>query len=101
MKYKTGEEVLVKGKITNVINESRGILIRVNVMEQSNIIVREDQIQSVENLDKLMCKWEQNKYEDAAYATGCGNHLRIYVDYPSHDEIIYCPYCGRKIEVVE
>lgn len=42
-----------------------------------------------------VCEWK--KWHNGAYST-CGNSLTVHTDYQAYK---YCPYCGKRIEVVE
>ena len=47
-----------------------------------------------------VCEW---KYNDTEYywESSC-EHLHIFMaDGPKENEYIFCPYCGKKIKVVE
>lgn len=51
-------------------------------------------------VEKDVCEW---RYNDTEYCleSSC-NHLQIFMDdCPKQNEYSFCPYCGKKIKVVE
>ena len=64
-------------------------------MDKDDIIIRKFE----ENKDDV-CEW---KYNDTEYywESSC-DHLHIFMsDGPKENEYDFCPYCGKKIKVVE
>ena len=64
-------------------------------MDKDDIIIRKFE----ENKDDV-CEW---KYNDTEYywESSC-DHLHIFMsDGPKENEYEFCPYCGKKIKVVE
>ena len=64
-------------------------------MDKDDIIIRKYE----ENKDDV-CEW---KYNDTEYywESSC-DHLHIFMsDGPKENNYEYCPYCGKKIKVVE
>ena len=44
-----------------------------------------------------VCKWEED--DDGIWFTMCGSAHQFGSDGPQENSHVYCPYCGRKIEV--
>lgn len=65
-------------------------------MDKDEIIIRK----YIEHIADDVCEW---KYNDTEYywESSC-DHLHIFMsDGPKENEYEYCPYCGKKIKVVE
>ena len=57
--------------------------------------------QLAEEYNNDVCEWKQHEREIDVYFTECGQ-AHIFVDgNPEENNYEYCPYCGKKIEVVE
>jgi len=46
------------------------------------------------------CSWEYQAYDDY-WVTGCDNAFVPNDGTPKDNGMIFCPYCGQRIEVVE
>lgn len=73
-----------------------------NPMITRNYILRKDAIKIVNQLaeeyNNDFCEWEYDDYEDS-WQTSCGTSFSLC---DSDKEVThYCPYCGKKIKVVE
>jgi len=54
--------------------------------------------QVAEEHEQEVCEWKP--HEDV-YSTKCGQ-MHIFIDgSPQENEHVYCPYCGKKIKVIE
>ena len=65
-------------------------------IDGENIILRKYE----ENVSDDFCEW---KYNDSEYyfESSC-DHIHIFMsDGPKENEYDFCPYCGKKIKVVE
>ena len=64
--------------------------------DKDNIILRKYE----ENTFDDVCEWEYNDTE--YYWESSCDHLHIFMsDGPKENEYEFCPYCGKKIKVVE
>ena len=45
------------------------------------------------------CEWLYCEEEDA-WDTGCGNKFQVFEGAPRENGMVYCPYCGKRIEEV-
>jgi len=43
------------------------------------------------------CLWSDTGLDDNGYETGCGNAFQVLVGTPAENEMLYCPFCGKKI----
>lgn len=48
-----------------------------------------------------VCEWKLEDEEANLYLTGCQQRQLIFEGTPKEDGYRYCPYCGKKIKVVE
>ena len=48
-----------------------------------------------------VCKWKLCDEEASVYDTSCGNPHILIEGTPKENNYEYCPYCGKKIKVVE
>ena len=48
-----------------------------------------------------VCEWKLEDEEANLYMTGCQQRQLIFDGTPKENGYIYCPYCGKKIKVVE
>lgn len=48
-----------------------------------------------------VCEWKLEDEEANLYLTGCQQRQLIFEGTPKENGYIYCPYCGKKIKVVE
>ena len=65
-------------------------------MDEDNIILRKYE----ENKADDVCEWKYNNSE--YYFESSCDHLHIFMsDGPKQNEYDFCPYCGKKIKVVE
>ena len=48
-----------------------------------------------------VCKWKLEDEEANLYLTGCQQRQLIFEGTPKENGYRYCPYCGKKIKVVE
>ena len=48
-----------------------------------------------------VCEWKLEDKEDNLYLTGCQQRQLIFDGTPKENGYRYCPYCGKKIKVVE
>lgn len=65
-------------------------------MDKDDIVLRK----YIEHISDDVCEW---KYNDTEYywESSC-EHLHIFMyDGPKENEYGFCPYCGKKIKVVE
>ncbi len=44
------------------------------------------------------CVWTQN--EDGYWETACDNAFEFTVDGPVENGMIFCPYCGQRLQAV-
>ena len=52
--------------------------------------------------EKFFCQWKYDADERTeAWETSCGNDWQFNEGTPAENRITYCPYCGRKIEVIK
>lgn len=51
--------------------------------------------------EKYVCEWMQDDGATDVYDTECGNSHMFIDGSPSDNRYEYCPYCGKKIKVVE
>lgn len=47
------------------------------------------------------CEWVRDNYEFDVYDTKCKNRHVFFEGSPSDNEYEFCPYCGKKINVVK
>lgn len=47
------------------------------------------------------CEWIRDNDEFDVYDTKCRNRHVFFEGSPEDNEYVYCPYCGKKIKVVE
>ena len=58
-------------------------------------------VNELEEEQKVGCEWELEDAEMELYYTECGNaHIFAYGN-PMENDYKFCPYCGKKIKVVE
>ena len=48
-----------------------------------------------------VCEWKLEDEEANLYLTGCQQRQLIFEGSPKENGYTYCPYCGKKIKVVE
>ena len=48
-----------------------------------------------------LCEWKLEDEETNLYLTGCQQRQLIFEGTPKENGYIYCPYCGKKIKVVD
>ena len=48
-----------------------------------------------------VCEWKLEDEEANLYLTGCQQRQLIFEGTPKENEYTYCPYCGKKIKVVD
>ena len=48
-----------------------------------------------------VCEWKLEDEESNLYLTGCQQRQLIFEGTPKDNGYRYCPYCGKKIKVVE
>ena len=71
--------------------------------EICRICVVDDAIEIVKQggVSDDVCEWKQHEKEIDVYFTECGQ-AHIFVDgNPEENNHVFCPYCGKKIKVVE
>ena len=79
-----------------VINKQERIIERIKKDAQST----RTNAERIRNMTDDVCEW---KYNDSEYyfESSC-DHLHIFMsDGPKENEYRFCPYCGKKIKVVE
>ena len=73
----------------------------VNLVEQSN----KEAVQALKSvLDDThddVCEWKLEDEEANLYLTGCQQRQLLFEGTPKENGYRYCPYCGKKIKVVE
>lgn len=58
-------------------------------------------IRELQSESDEVCEWKLFDEEANAYNTTCGGAFWLNSDGPKDNGFKYCPYCGRKIKVVE
>ena len=81
-------ERLNKETIGSSIKESLGLLRAIEIVKHGG--VSDD-----------VCEWELEDEEANLYLTGCQQRQLIFEGTPKENGYRYCPYCGKKIKVVE
>ena len=66
-------------------------------MNKDDIVLRKYE----ENTSDDVCKWKLEDEETNLYLTGCQQRQLIFEGTPKENGYRYCPYCGKKIKVVE
>ena len=66
-------------------------------MDGENIILRKYE----QNTFDDVCEWKLEDEEANLYLTGCQQRQLIFEGTPKENGYRYCPYCGKKIKVVE
>ena len=56
---------------------------------------------NVEEISDDVCEWKLEDEEANLYLTGCQQRQLIFEGTPKENGYRYCPYCGKKIKVVE
>ncbi len=69
----------------------------------NDVIDREDAIEIVKQggVSDDVCEWKLEDEEANLYLTGCQQRQLIFDGTPKENGYRYCPYCGKKIKVVE
>lgn len=69
----------------------------------NDVIDREDAIEIVKQggVSDDVCEWKLEDEEANLYLTGCQQRQLIFDGTPKENKYEYCPYCGKKIKVVE
>lgn len=73
--------------------KSEGMLMEI-FMDKDDIILRKYEADDV-------CEWKLEDEEANLYLTGCQQRQLIFEGTPKENGYRYCPYCGKKIKVVE
>ena len=81
-------ERLNKETIGSSIKESIGLLRAIEIVKHGG--VSDD-----------VCEWELEDEEANLYLTGCQQRQLLFEGTPKENGYRYCPYCGKKIKVVE
>ena len=66
-------------------------------MDKDTIVLRKYE----ENKADDVCEWKFEDEEANLYLTGCQQRQLIFDGTPKENGYRYCPYCGKKIKVVE
>ena len=66
-------------------------------MDKDEIIIRK----YIEHISDDVCEWKLEDEEANLYLTGCQQRQLIFEGTPKENGYRYCPYCGKKIKVVE
>ena len=69
----------------------------------NDVIDREDAIEIVKQsgVSNDVCEWRLCDEEANVYDTSCRNPHILIEGTPKENNYEYCPYCGKKIKVVE
>lgn len=52
-------------------------------------------------MDENICKWHRIDADYTIYDTDCGNAFEIIEGTPKDNDMLFCPYCGKKLKEVE
>ena len=79
-----------------VINKQERIIERIKKDAQST----RTNAERIRNMTDDVCEWKYN-YSEYYFESSC-DHIHIFMyDGPKENEYGFCPYCGKKIKVVE
>lgn len=85
----------------------RGAKLAVDLMEYVNLVEQSNQ-EAVQALKSVLdgnhddvCEWKLEDEEANLYLTGCQQRQLLFEGTPKENGYRYCPYCGKKIKVVE
>ena len=83
----------------DIANFNRNLQIIRNYIKQNTASSDVPDI-NVGKIDEV-CEWRLCDEEANVYDTACGNSEMLFDGSPSENEYEFCPYCGKKIKVVE
>ena len=66
-----------------------------------NKVAEEMGVSKMESTSDEVCEWELSDDDYNLYETSCGNLQILMGGSPIDNKYLYCPYCGKKIKVVE
>ena len=87
--------------VDKVVEELEEYLINYGVPKKSRIHQRIIAIVKQGGVSDDLCEWKLEDEEANLYLTGCQQRQLIFEGTPKENGYIYCPYCSKKIKVVE
>ena len=55
-------------------------------------------MRGVADMKKKSCGWKRQEDEEDFYLTECGDEFVLIEGSVKDNNIIYCPFCGRKVK---
>ena len=72
-----------------------------NPYGKSSEEIREAQLTACDLLDEKWCKWTDDNTGSYTFETTCANTFMFMSGTPVDNNMKYCPFCGKRVEVVK